>query len=109
MGLIDLGKKQESGLQVGVPTEAKSQEAKMNYPSFYIDGEAELPFDEEDAGKTFNIEGVVRVRSITKRSDGEKKTKDINFDLLKIGIKSKSDKRNKLAKVLKAADVVEGE
>lgn len=77
--MIDLGKKWDKPEAVTPGTEEK-----VHYPNIHI--EKDIGLDEKDVGKTIDAKVRIKVTSVSKRADENKKTESSDLDILGISI-----------------------
>ena len=78
--MLDLGQKNSELKEQVAPSAPK--ENKISYPSFYID--KEIPLTEKDIGKEITALCKMKLRSISKRSDGDDNKYSCSFDVMGI-------------------------
>lgn len=78
--MLDLGQKISEKEQTAIPSPPEKN--RISYPSFYID--KEIPLSEKDIGKEIMAVCKMKLRSISKRSDGDDNKYSCSFDVMGI-------------------------
>lgn len=87
--MIDLGKK--DNLSTPVATESKKEKNKLHYPYLHID-DRDIGIRDEDVGKVIEARIKLKINSVSKNINKEKKTFGQTFDVLGIELDRKSVK-----------------
>lgn len=91
MKMIDLGRKEENTI-AEQPSKPSEKKVRIYYPGFSMYENVPDVLFNKDVGDTITATVVMKMTSKGMDENGERKSRSVNFDVLKIGIdKGESD------------------